>query len=150
VLGAPAEFNGYDEGLRAVRVPGVERVRPRDRRAATGDRFLTVFGKPQRLLACECERSNETTLAQALVLVGGEGLNTRLLADDNKLSELAGGCPDHCEMIEELYWSALTRAPTDEELSACTDLLNNTEDRRKALEDIAWALVNAKEFVFRH
>jgi hypothetical protein len=150
VLGAPAEFNGYEDGTRAGEVAGVERVRSREKRAATGDRFLTVFGKPQRLLACECERSNETTLAQALVLVGGAGLNKRLVAEHNRLDELSADCPDHCDLIEELYWSALSRPPTDEELAACSSLLNNTEDRRGALEDIAWALVNAKEFVFRH
>jgi hypothetical protein len=149
-LGAPADFKNYDDGMRAGRIPGVERSQSRRERPETGDRFLTIFGKPQRLLACECERSNETTLAQALVLVGGKGLHERLLAERNRLDDLVGGCLESRKIVEELYWASLTRPPTDVELASCTKLLDNAEDRRAALEDIAWALVNAKEFVFRH
>jgi hypothetical protein len=61
VLDVPAEFVGYRRGLRAVQIPGVQRKRPRDESPLARDRFLITFGKPDRILACECERSNETT-----------------------------------------------------------------------------------------
>src|SRR4029453_14865445 len=88
VIGASAEFNGYPEGTRAGQVRGVQRVRSRDKKAAAADRFLKTFGKPERLLACECERSNETTLKQAFTLIGDEGLNQLLEQEDNWLASL--------------------------------------------------------------
>ncbi|MEX0937571.1 MAG: DUF1549 and DUF1553 domain-containing protein [Pirellulales bacterium] len=150
VLDEAADFNGFDQGTRAGELPGVQRVRPRDKRPSTADRFLTVFGKPQRLLACECERSDETTLSQALLLVGGEGLHERLSADDNRLGRLVHSNLENEQIIDELYWTALARPPSEVERSRCVELLNTSSDRRTALEDITWALLNAKEFIFRH
>ena len=50
----------------------------------------------------------------------------------------------------ELYWTALSREPTGEELTATVDYVERTADRRQAIEDIAWGLVNAKEFLLRN
>ena len=74
VLDMPAAFVGYPARIRAVQIPGVQRKRPRDERPQLGDRFLKTFGKPERILACDCERSNETTFKQVFVLIG-EGMN---------------------------------------------------------------------------
>jgi hypothetical protein len=149
VLDAPAEFGGYPRGIRAVQVPGVQKVRPRDAAPRPGDRFLKSFGKPERILACECERTNETTLTQAFVLLG-EGLNDRLAAPTNRLHRLAASQLSDAEVIEELYWAALSRPPSRAEQSACEELMHSARpDRGAAVEDIAWALMNAKEFLFR-
>jgi hypothetical protein len=51
--------------------------------------------------------------------------------------------------VRELYWTALTREPTSEELGATTEHMEKAKDRRQALEDVAWGLLNAKEFVLR-
>jgi hypothetical protein len=151
VLGASATFNGYDAGTRAGQLRGVMRVRPRDRKTTSAERFLTAFGKPERLLACECERSNETTLKQAFTLIGGEGLNELLTRDTNRLADLAGSDKPAEQIVDELYWTALSRPPTPDELAAAESLLTSAgEDRLEALEDLAWALLNSKEFVFRH
>jgi hypothetical protein len=88
VLDVAAEFNGYPLGTRAGQVRGVLRVRTRDRKGTPAERFLKTFGKPERLLACECERSNETTLKQAFTLIGDEGLNQLLGQDGNFLASL--------------------------------------------------------------
>jgi len=53
------------------------------------------------------------------------------------------------EVVEELYWTALTRSPSDKELDRATGLLAESKDKRRALEDLTWALLNAKEFVLR-
>ncbi len=112
---------------------------------------MKTFGKPERLLACECERSNETTLKQALTLIGDEGLNNLLTSGANRLSRLAASDLSHGEVVEELYWHALGREPSADERDAAASLLNQAEgDRLPALQDLAWALLNAKEFVFRH
>jgi hypothetical protein len=150
-LGAAVEFNGYPAGTRAGQIRGTVRVRPRDRKASAADRFLKTFGKPERLLACECERSNETTLKQAFTLIGDEGLNSLLAAEENRLAALAKSERSTEDIVSELYWAALSRAPTADELAAAESLVTSADDDRLiGLQDVAWALLNSKEFVFRH
>jgi uncharacterized protein (UPF0335 family) len=150
-LDVAVEMNGYPLGTRAGQVKGTIRVRARERRPSSADRFLRTFGKPERLLACECERSNETTLKQAFTLIGDAGLDAMLSKSDNRLARLAKSELSDREIVFELYWSALGRDPTAAELAAAEALLASAgEDRFPTLQDIAWALVNAKEFVFRH
>jgi len=147
VLGAAAAFEGYPAGTRAGEVAGVERVR---QRAADGDRFLRLFGRPDRLLACECERSNEPTLAQALDLVGGAGLQARLAAADNRLAALLAADRPPEAIVDELFWTALVRPPTPAERAAAVASFAVAADPRTAVEDLAWALLNAKELLFRN
>ncbi|MGH7201409.1 MAG: DUF1549 and DUF1553 domain-containing protein, partial [Planctomycetaceae bacterium] len=149
VTGVPVAFNGYPLGLRAGQLPGVRAVRPRDDPPSNGDQFLQLFGKPQRLQTCECERSDETTLGQTFELVSGPLIADLLTRPENRLSRLLASEQSSAEIIEELYWTALSRAPTQEELRATTDHLDTAADRRRALEDIAWALVNSNEFMLR-
>jgi len=147
VLGLAARFEGYPEGTRAGAVAGVERVR---RQAADGDRFLRLFGRPERLLACECERSNEATLSQALDLVGGTHLHGRLVAGDNRVARLVAADRSPSEIVEELFWTALARPPTAAESAAAIAAFSAAGDPRGAAEDLVWALLNAKEFLFRN
>jgi hypothetical protein len=149
VLQVPAMFAGYDPGTRAVQLPGVRTKQKGAGWPKPGDRFLRTFGKPQRILACECERSNETTLKQAFVLLGAE-LNDRLGSADNRLHRLAASTDSDAQIVEELYWTALSRAPSDRELDAAIAAIDLADGNRvTALQDIAWALLNAKEFLFR-
>jgi hypothetical protein len=150
-LDVAIELNGYPLGTRAGQVKGTIRIRNREKRPSSADRFLKTFGKPERLLACECERSNETTLKQAFTLIGDQGLETMLAKGDNRLARLARSELSGRDIVTELYWSALGRGPNAEELAAAEQLLLSAgEDRFPTLQDIAWALLNAKEFVFRH
>lgn len=149
VLDVPAEFVGYPRGMRAVQIPGVQRMRPRDESPRAGDRFLKTFGKPDRILACECERSNETTLKQVFALIG-DGLSDRLAIRGNFLDELAATKISNEQLVEALYWETLSRPPTTEERDAAITMLDLSPDERSlAVQDLAWALLNAKEFLFR-
>src|SRR5262249_7483186 len=69
VTGVPVKFNGYPLGTRATQLPGVKAFRDRDQRPTEGDRFLKSFGKPERSLSCECERSDDMTLAKAFQMI---------------------------------------------------------------------------------
>jgi hypothetical protein len=150
VLDVPAEFVGHERGMRAGQLPGIRTASERRTRPEEGDRFLKTFGKPERLLACECERSNETTLKQALVLIGGEGLQARLTSPNSRLAAWAKSDLPASKLMDELYWTALQRSPTTEEYEVGVALLDGDEATRLVgLQDLAWALLNAKEFVFR-
>ncbi len=120
------------------------------RRLDDGDVFLRLFGKPERLLACECERSDEPTLGQALSLVGGESLNARLARSDNRIGRMLAEGMDHRTAIETLFWTAITRPPSSEELTRTLNLIEATGDARVVLEDLTWALLNSKELLFRN
>ncbi len=149
VTGVSVKFNGYPEGIRAGQLPGVRAVPARDRRASDGERFLQVFGKPERSLTCECERSEDATLAQAFQMMSGELLNRALGEPNNRLGRLlAAGASDRA-IVEELYLAALSRRPGEKELRAETAHVAKAKDRRAALEDVAWGLLNAKEFLLR-
>src|SRR5690606_21609862 len=149
VLDAPVRFNGYPAGVRAVEIPGVQAVRRRDARNAPAEQFLLLFGKPPRLLPCECERSQESTLNQTFQLVSGPLMNELLTRDDNRLGRvLTDGTPP-AKAIDELFWAALSRPPSDEELRQLETYLSQATDPRQALEDIAWGLLNSREFLFR-
>ena len=149
VAGVPVKFNGYPPGLRAAQLPGALAERRRDQRMSEVDHFLETFGKPPRLLTCECERSGDTTMGQAFQMISGPAINELLEAPDNRLAQMLKGGKSNHEIIEDLYWTALTRPPTEKETNRATALLNQSKDKRRALEDLTWALLNAKEFLLR-
>jgi hypothetical protein len=149
VTGVPSRFNGYPAGVRATQIPGVRAVRVRERKLSNGDMFLKVFGKPERLLTCECERSMDTSMGQAFQLISGRGIDELLTEPDNRLGQFLKSGKRAEEMIDELYWTALSRGPAKRESETCLKYLRDAKEQRRALEDITWALLNAKEFVLR-
>ncbi|HEV3121089.1 MAG TPA: DUF1549 and DUF1553 domain-containing protein, partial [Isosphaeraceae bacterium] len=125
---------------RAVQLPG----------ARMGGEFLKVFGKPDRLLTCECERSEATTLGQAFQLINGESIRQKLEAGDNRIGRLlASGASDQA-ILRDLYLASLSREPTESDRGLASKHLAKAKDRRKAWEDLAWAIINSKEFLLRH
>jgi Protein of unknown function (DUF1553)/Protein of unknown function (DUF1549) len=149
VLGVLPRFNGFPPGLRAAQLPGGTPVRRADLKDSGAEKFLAMFGKPARLLACECERSSETTLGQTFQLISSPAIHELLTNPTNRLTELLASGKTNAGIIDELYWTALSRAPSPDELAAATGLLNRAGDKRAGLEDVTWALLNAKEFVLR-
>jgi len=147
-LGAVTQAKGWPTGARAAQIAGG--APQKDSRKSPADRFLETFGKPPRLLTCECERSDATTLSQALQLLSGPVVNELITRKDNRLARWSAKDQPAGEAIEDLYWSILTRAPSVAERERFESLIDDAPERRPVLEDIAWALLNSKEFVLRH
>jgi hypothetical protein len=147
--GVPLEFKGWPVGTRAAQVPTVRvEAAGNRRRPGQADLFLRAFGKPPRQLTTECERSCEPAMGQAFQLISGPTTQEFLSEPDNRLGVLLSSGKSDREMLDELFWTVLTRAPEPAELERFSALLA-AGDRRAALEDILWALLNAKEFVLR-
>lgn len=149
-LGVPASFKGYPIGIRAGELPGVRAIRSREQPISDADRFLVEFGKPPRLQACECERSDTTTLAQTFQMVSGPFINELIARPGNRLDRLLTNAGSTRTRVDELYWWAVSRAPTPIELDTTARYVDAAADLRRALEDVAWALLNSHEFMLRH
>jgi hypothetical protein len=151
VTGAPTAFQGYPAGTRALQLPDTQ-VR---------SDFLTSFGRPQRISCDAAERSSVPTVAQALAVINGDTLNKKLSAPDGTIALfLKLGFSDR-RILEYMYLSAFSRYPTDAErqnlLGAleAAKLTKGTEQARRdahrqALEDMVWAMLTSKEFLFNH
>ncbi len=140
VTGMPERFGNLPAGTLATQLPAPE----------PGNAFLGVFGQPQRISACACERPSAPQLAQALQLFNGPLIHGKLQAKDNRLRRaLAAGKPD-ADIITELYLAALCRPPKAAELATALKHVAGAADRERALEDLAWALLNLNEFLFQH
>jgi len=141
------DLSGVPAGWRASQKPGP--IHARKIGQESPEAFLAQFGKPPRQLSCECERAATTSLSQTFQLISGPVV-TRAISDRrNILRKLAGGDLPMGQMVDELVWRTLGRAPSAVERQHMSDMLRSSQDRLGALEDIAWSLANAKEFVLR-
>lgn len=140
VTGTATNFAGLPSGTRAVQIPDGKMEDP----------FLKTFGRPARELACECERESDSNLSQALQLIGGATVNGKLRDDKGRMAQLAASPRTPEEITRELYQVALSRDPNATEMAAATKHLASATDRRQAVEDLGWVLINCKEFLFRH
>lgn len=151
VTEVPAPFTGYPRGLRANQVPAPAPASNGGRRGANsmGERFLRTFGKPDRLLTCECERNDDPGLLQAFQMITGELQNAMIRDPDNRIGRMLEANKSDSEMLEAFYLAALSRPPTDAEARKLLTYVHASGNRRKAWEDVVWALVNSKEFLLR-
>ncbi|MFO0952174.1 MAG: DUF1553 domain-containing protein [Isosphaeraceae bacterium] len=140
VTGTVTAFDGLPKGAKAIQIPDGKMENP----------FLKTFGRPARELACECERESDSNLSQALQLIGGSTVNGKLRDDAGRMALLAKSGKSPEDITKEIYQVALARDPNSSELAAAVKHLNNTADKRQAVEDLGWVLINSKEFLFRH
>ncbi len=112
--------------------------------------FLTVFGRPDASTACECERANESTLAQSLHFANSKELIAKLADANGLAANLANRSSSHQENLHELYVRAFSRKPTDSELKPGIAYLESKSNKLEAYQDLTWAILNCKEFLFNH
>ncbi len=139
VTNAPDKFPGLPLGARAVQIA--------DGRRSTY--FLTTFGRATRETVCSCEVKMEPTLSQALHLLNGETTNAKIRSSD-VIPKLLAETRTADERIEALYVRCLNRKPSAEELDKLRPVLGEGADPKQALQDIFWALLNSREFLFNH
>jgi len=142
VTGTKTKFSGAPAEMRAVQLPD----------NGFTSYFLTVFGRPESSSACECERSGEANLAQSLHLLNSNEIQGKLTSGAGLAARLAGDKEREAPVkIRELYLLAFSREPAPEELAiAVAHIEKNKENPKLAYEDIVWALINTKEFLFNH
>lgn len=139
--GTQTKFSGLPLGTKAVQLPDT----------AANTYFLTVFGKPEADTACECERSQEANLAQSLHLLNSGEVQSKLSDSNGRAAKLAADTArSHEEKIHELYLWVYARPPVPDELQVALAHLDKSEKKQEAYEDILWALLNTKEFLFNH
>jgi len=139
VTGAHEKFRGLPLGARAVQIAD----------GNNSNYFLTTFGRSRRETAAACEVSTDPTLSQSLHLLNGTTVESKIRSGTvikQLLSE--GKTPE--QAIESLYIRTLTRKPTDEELQKLMGLFGEGVNTQQALEDVFWALLNSREFMFNH
>jgi hypothetical protein len=111
--------------------------------------FLDVFGRPQRISACECERVSEANLAQALHLLNSDEVQGKLARAGGRADLITQDKRPDAEKVDELFLWAFARKPTDEQRKVALEhLAKHATNKRFAYENILWALLNTKEFVF--
>ena len=140
VTSVPEQFPGFPLGTRACELAD----------PPTDHYFLKVFGQPQREMACQCERSSESNLSQALQMINGPVVHNKLRADNGRIATMIKEMKPDDEIIGSLYLAALARTPSAEEMTASKTHIAAQTDRRQALEDVGWAILNSKEFLFQH
>lgn len=129
--------------------PGTRSIQLAD--PTIGPYFLKVFGQPQADTACECERSQEANLAQSLHLLNSAEVQNKVASSTGRAAVFASDPRSNEEKVNELYHWVYGRAPDADELRIATEhIAQQGEKPQLGYEDLLWALVNTKEFLFNH
>lgn len=136
--GVPTKFKNLPLGTRAIELPDAEYP----------DYFLNTFAKPRRASVCQCERSPDANLAQALHTINGEPLTAKIASKEGRIAKLVAAKKTHDDIVRELYLAALCRLPSPDELAASNEILKESKTAEECYHDLLWALINSKQFLF--
>jgi len=139
---APNKFKDLPKGTRALQLADSSVV----------SYFLDAFGRPERKITCDCERSDEPSMPQVLHLYNGVTLNKKLQAPESAVAKALASGKSNEAIVDDLYLAALSRQPSDEEKAKLIGILAGSPEaeRRAALEDLYWSVLTSREFLFQH
>jgi hypothetical protein len=141
--GADAQnTNFYPTGTRAIQLYD----------SAVKSYFLKTFGRNQREITCECQRSDEPSMVQVLHLSNGDTLNEKLEAKHNRVSDWINLTYTNRRIVKEAFAVCLSRLPTEKEQEQFLKLFSGSrgKQRRLIIEDLLWSLMSSREFLFNH
>lgn len=153
VLDAVNQVTGGQDSYSSSNAPKGTRainLAPSRLRGGGPEYVLGIFGRPLRTQKCDCERSSETGLAQAMYLLNDSDVNSKINSSKGRLAKLLKEISDDRKLIEELYLSTLSRLPSDEELASSLEFVQSTASRDAGMHDMLWTLLNLREFLFIH
>jgi hypothetical protein len=138
--GTREKYAGLPLGTRAIQLPdtGVKSF------------LLDVFGRPARQITCECERSTQPNIAQALHLLNGDALNKKIASPTGRIESMLKAKKTNQQIVEDLYLSTLSRLPESEEVERAERWIREAPTPREGLQDLLWVLLNSREFLFNH
>jgi hypothetical protein len=134
------KYRGLPLGTRAIQLP--------DSRVPSF--FLDVFGRPSRQITCECERTVQPNIAQALHLLNSDYLNKKIGDPKGRIESMFKAKKPLAEMVNALYMVTLSRPPQGEELNRAMHWIGMAPTPREGVQDLLWTLLNSREFLFNH
>ena len=140
VTDSRTKHNNLPLGTRAIELPDAEYP----------NYFLNTFAKPRRVSVCECERAPDENLTQALHTLNGDTLASKLSDKKGRITRLLTAKTPADDIINELYLAALCRMPRPEEVTAAHEIVSQAGSPQEGYEDVLWALMNSKYFLFVH
>lgn len=138
--GVKTKFRNLPLGTNATELPDAEYP----------NYFLTTFAKPRRASVCECERMPDENLAQALHTLNGDTLATKIADNKGRIATMLAADVSHEEIVRKIYLATLCRWPTEAELQLSHEFLAESPSPKECYEDLLWALMNSKQFLFVH
>lgn len=137
--GVPENIAGAPAGFRAAQTPDTNIT----------NEFLDLFGRAPRMEACECERTTDSNMLQALHMINGQTLLQKVTAPNSRVAALVADAKLTPEQrIEEIYLCTVCRLPTPEEMKVSLGYLQNKPNPAEAYQDLMWALLNSNDFLF--
>lgn len=133
------KFRGLPLGARAVQIADGQ----------TSTYFLTTFGRAKRETVCACEANTDPSLSQSLHMLNGDTAHGKV-AQGGVVKKLLEAGKSPAQGIESLYIRCLTRKPTPEETAKLLAVVASAENPQVGLEDVFWAVLNSREFMFNH
>ena len=142
VTGVATTFKDQPANIRAIQLPD----------ASVASYFLDTFGRPERVLTCTCERSDEPSMTQVLHLTNGKTIQEKLESKEGRIAKFLEEKTSNSDIIDTVYLAALSRFPSDDERKTIDTVLDDAppEEKRAAIEDLFWSVLTSKEFLFQH
>ena len=138
--GTKSNFGNMSASARAVDLP----------HEGFSSTFLDTFDRPQRVSVCECERSAAATLGQVLLLANSDDIENKIADGNGRIKKLIDDKKTPAEIVEEVYLAAYSRLPKDDERTSAVSYIDLASDKSKAAQDLLWAVLNSREFMYNH